>query len=405
MEAGKLVAHWLVSTSWILALLWWFKALQVLRGMPRLTDLTRLDKESLPTLPTSDAPDLTVIVPACNEEASIEATLRSLLASTGLRLEIIAVDDRSTDTTHERMDAMAAEAAKSGPHTFVVIHNASLPEGWLGKTHALKLGADRATAPWLLMTDADVTFAPDALERALRAALWKGADHMAMVPSLTRMGFAEAAMEGTMSSLAGWAVRFWKVEDPKAWDFFGVGAFTLVRRDVLAAAGGMERLRMEVVEDVGTGWLVKRGGYRSAIVFGPGLARIRWIRGYFGLVTNLEKNGFAGFRFNVPFILGACLGLALDAVVPIGAMFAGVWGRAGGLLTYAAIAFIFQANRRMNGVSPWAAVLFGPSAAVLAWALARSAVLTLARGGVVWRGTLYPLKELRRGCLKWYRWS
>jgi hypothetical protein len=253
-----------------------------------------------------------------------------------------------------------------------------------------------------VMTDADVIFAPDALARALRTALWKGADHLAMVPSLTRTGFAEAAMEGTMSSLAGWAVRFWKVEDPKERDFFGVGAFTLVRRDVLAAVGGMERLRMEVVEDVGTGWLVKRAGYRSCITFGPGLARIRWIRGYFGLVTNLEKNGFAGFRYDLAFILAACLGLALDAVVPIGAMFAGVWGVVGGLLTYAAIALIFQANRRMNGVAPWTVVLFGPSVAVLAWALLRSAFLTLGRGGVVWRGTLYPLKELRQGCLRWY---
>jgi cellulose synthase/poly-beta-1,6-N-acetylglucosamine synthase-like glycosyltransferase len=405
MAADKLAAQWLISTSWILALLWWFKALQMLRGMPRLTDLTRLDKKLLPALPTCDGPDLTVIVPACNEEDSIGATIRSLLASTGLRLEIIPVDDRSTDRTGERMDAMAAEAAKTGPHTLQVIHNASLPEGWLGKPHALKLGADRATAPWLLMTDADVTFAPDALERALRAALWKGTGHLAMVPSLTRMGFAEAAMEGTMSSLAGWAVRFWKVEDPKARDFFGVGGFTLVRRDVLAAVGGMERLRMEVVEDVGIGWLVKRAGYRSCITYGPGLARIRWIRGYFGLVTNLEKNGFAGFRFNLAFILAACIGLALDAVVPIGATFTGMLGLAGGLLTYAAIALIFQANRRMNGVSPLTVVLFGPSAAVLAWALLRSAFLTLARGGVVWRGTLYPLKELRKGCLRWYRWS
>jgi cellulose synthase/poly-beta-1,6-N-acetylglucosamine synthase-like glycosyltransferase len=405
MEVGKAAAQWVATSSWILALLWWRKALQMLRGMPRLTDLTQIDKESLPPLPASDGPHLTVLVPACNEEESIEATLRSLLASTGLRLEIIAVNDRSTDRTGERMDAMAAEAVKNGPHTIEVIHNETLPEGWLGKPHALKLGTDLATAPWLLMTDADVTFAPDALERVLRAALWKGADHLAVLPTLTRMGFAEAAMEGTLQSLAGWAVRFWRVEDPKARDFFGVGGFTLVRSNVLKAVGGIERLRMEVVEDVGLGWLVKRAGYRSSITFGPGLVRIHWIRGFFGLVTILEKNGFAGFRFNLGFLAAVCLGLAVDAVVPLAAMATGKWGLAGGLLTYGAIALTFQANRRMNGVSPWTAVLFGPSAAVLAWAFARSAVLTLWRGGVVWRGTLYPIKELRQGCLRWNRWG
>ncbi len=405
MEAGKLATSWLTTTGWILAVLWWGKALQVLRGMARLTDLTRLDKGTLPPLLSNDAANLAVVVPACNEEDSIEATLRSLLASTGLRLEIIAVDDRSTDRTGERMDAMAEEAAKSGPHTLQVIHNKALPEGWLGKPHALKLGTYRATAPWLLLTDADVTFAPDALELAVRAAEWKKADHLVVLPTLTRVGFAEAAMEGTLQSLAGWAVRFWKVEDAKARDFFGVGGFSLVRTEVLAAVGGMERLRMEVVEDVGLGWLVKQAGFRSCVTIGPGLVRIHWIRGYFGLVTILEKNGFAGFRFNLGFAAAVCVGFAIDAVVPLATTATGMWGLAPGLLTFAAIALTFQANRRINGVSPWTVVLFGPSAAVLGWALARSAVLTIWRGGVVWRGTHYPLTELRQGCLRWSRWS
>jgi GT2 family glycosyltransferase len=401
MDADNLAAQWLISTSWILALLWWGKALQMLRGMARLTDLTQLDKGSLPPIAKSNVADLTVIVPACNEEESIDSTLRSLLASTGLRLEIIAVDDRSTDRTGQRMDAMAVEARKNEPHTIEVIHNRALPQAWLGKPHALKLGTDRATAPWVLMTDGDVTFAPGALERAMRAAMWKRADHLAVLPTLTHTGFAEAAMESTLQALAAWAIRLWKVEDPKARDFFGVGGCTLVRSDVLAAVGGMERLRMEVAEDVGLGWLVKCAGYRSCVTFGPGLARIHWIRGYFGIIDNFEKNGFAGFRFKLGTLAVACLGFAVSAVVPLAAMATGAWGLAGGLVTYAAIALTFQANKRLSGISPWTAILFGPSALVFAWALARSAVLTLRRGGVVWRGTHYPLAELRQGCLPW----
>jgi glycosyltransferase involved in cell wall biosynthesis len=405
METDKLAAQWLIATSWILAVLWWGKAVQMLRGMPRLTDLTKLDKETLPRIEPSDGPDLTVVVPACNEEESIEDTLRSLLASTGVRLEIIAVDDRSTDRTGERMEAMRAEARKNGLHTIEVIHIETLPQGWLGKPHALKLATDRAIAPWLLMTDGDVTFAPDASERALRAALWRGADHLAVLPTLTHEGFAEAAMECTLQALAAWAVRFWTVEDPKARDFFGVGGCTLVRRDVLAAVGGMDRLRMEVAEDMGLGWLVKRAGYLSCVTFGPGLARIRWISGYFGIIDNFEKNGFAGFRFKLGTLAAACMGFVAMAVVPVAAMAAGAWGLLAGLATYAAIALAFQANKRLSGISPWTVVLFGPSALVFAWALVRSAVLTLVREGVVWRGTLYPLKELRQGCLRWSRWS
>ncbi len=402
MDVGKAAEQWVVATSWILAVLWWGKGLQVLRGLGRLMDIARLDRGLLPALPEGDGPHLTVLVPGCNEENSIEATLRSLLASTGLRLQIVAIDDRSTDRTGERMDGMLAEAERTGPHTFEVIHNKALPEGWLGKPHALKLGTERATAPWLLMTDADVMFAPDALERALRAALWKGADHLVVLPTLTRRGLAEAGMEGTLEALSGWSVRLWKVEDPRARDFFGVGGCTLVRRDVLAAVGGMERLRMEVVEDVGLGWLVKRGGYRSQITCGLGMVRIRWIEGYFGVVDNFEKNGFAGLRFSLGLLAVVCVGFTLDAVVPVAGLFGGRWGVAAGLTNYAGIALAVQANRRITGISPWAVMWFGPSAVVFAWALARSAVLTLWRGGVVWRGTLYPLKELRQGCLRWY---
>jgi hypothetical protein len=121
------------------------------------------------------------------------------------------------------------------------------------------------------------------------------------------------------------------------------------------------------------------------------------------MVNNLEKNAFAGLRFSVGFLVVACLGLLMSVVVPVAAMAAGRWGLAAGLLTYAAIALTFQANRRITGISPWGALLFGPSAVVLVWAFARSGVLTLWRGGVVWRGTLYPLKELREGCLPWNR--
>ena len=402
MDLGKAAEQWVVTTSWILAVLWFGKGLQVVRGLARLTDLTTLEKESLPSLPGGDGAHLTVLVPACNEEDAIGATLRSLLGSVGLRLQIVAIDDRSTDRTGERMDAVATEAAKLGPHTLEVIHNKALPDGWLGKPHALKLGAERATAPWLLMTYGDVTFAPDALERALRAALEKEADHLVVFPALTRRGFAEAGMECTLEALSGWSVSLWKVEDAKARDFFGVGGCTLVRKEALAAVGGMERLRMEVVEDVSLGWMVKRGGYRSAITCGLGMVRIRWIEGYFGAVGNFEKNGFAGLRFSLGMLAVVCIGFTLDAVVPVAGMFGGPWGVAAGLLNYAGIALCVQGNRRITGISPWAAVMFGPSAVVFAWALARSAVLTLWRGGVVWRGTLYPLKELKQGCLRWY---
>jgi glycosyltransferase involved in cell wall biosynthesis len=402
MLGAKIAWQVFVISSWVLALGWLWQAIAALRGMPLLPDLTRIDKAALPLLPAGNGTHLTVIVPACNEEEAIQATLRSLLASTGLRLEIVAVDDRSTDRTGALMDQVAAEAvACEGPHRLQVIHNRELPAGWLGKPHALHLGAQRATAPWLLFTDGDLIFAPRALELALRQAIAAQADHLMLIPSLIRKSIGEAAMQATVQALVQWSIRLWKVADPGAKDFFGVGGFNLVRAEVFTRLGGFAALRMEVVEDLSLGRMVKRAGYRSSVTVGPDLVRIRWIRGASGIVANVEKNGFAAFRYRLGFASASLLGVAVQVVLPLAAIGSGGWALPAGLLTYASIALVFCANRRLNGVSPAMAVLFAPSAAIAGYGFLRSVVLTLSRNGVTWRGTHYPLSDLRRNALPW----
>ena len=397
MTTAHLVAQIFVGLSWILALAWLWHAIATLRGMATLPDLTCIDLNTLPALAGGDAPDLTVIVPACNEEKNIEATLRSLLASTGLRLEIIAVNDRSADKTGERMEQIAAEAAAGGGlHTLRVMHIRELPAGWLGKPHAMAMGAQRATSRWLLFTDGDVVFKPHALELALRHAEAKNADHLVLVPTVVLKTLGEAAALGVMNVLGGWTIRLWKVADARARDSIGVGGFNLIRREVYLRLGGFEALRMEVVEDLRLGWLVKSGGYAQRVAVGPHLVRIRWLQGTFAVVHLAEKNAFAVYRYRVGMTLLASLGLAVQIVWPLLAIDAGGWPRAAGLLTYAAIAMTYAANRRETLVSPWLAPSFAPAAAVVLYALLRSMVLALVRNGVEWRGTLYPLDELRR---------
>ena len=171
--------------SWLLALGWLGQAVGALRGIAALPCVTGKDALSLPILPPSQSAQVAVIVPACNEGGNIEATLRSLLASTGIRLEIIAVDDRSTDATGTCMDEIAAlPASSSTPHSLRVIHVSELPAGWLGKPHAMSVAAQHATAPWLLFTDGDVLFQPQAIELALRQAIASNADHLVLVPTL-----------------------------------------------------------------------------------------------------------------------------------------------------------------------------------------------------------------------------
>jgi hypothetical protein len=391
----------LIILAWLMALSWLQRSVMALRGMASVLDLTALDEHEFPALPESHSPDVTVIVPACDEYDSIQTTLESLLRSEAVHAQIIAIDDRSKDRTGELMDAVASRSNK-GTNTLEVIHNRELPEGWLGKPHALALGVVRARAPWLLFTDGDVTFAPRALELALRAATKTGADHFVVVPTLTHEGVLAAAVQGSLQVLGQWAARMWKVQDPNAKDFFGVGGFNLLRADTVEAFGGMERLRMEIVEDVSLGWLVKKELRRkSMMVLGPGLAKIAWMQGPFGIVRLLEKNAFAGNRYSIGITVVASGLLVLQAVVPLLALAAGPWGVCACIALYSSVAMSFHANRKLNGVSPQLAILYAPTTLILAWSFMRSMFLTIKRGGVIWRGTLYPLAELRRAMIPW----
>ena len=396
MTAVHLAADSIAVLNLLLATGWLLKAVAALRGVPTLADLTQKSMP-LPDLDGTEGPDVTVVVPACNEEQAIEATLRSLLGSAGVRLEIIAIDDRSTDRTGARMDRVAAEAISAGsPHTLRVIHNRELPAGWIGKPHALAVGADQARASWLLFSDGDMQFDPRAIALGLGYAQAERADHLVLAFTLDLKSVAEEAVMGAFGALSLWNFRPWKIADDQARDFFGAGGFSLVRRQVYEELGGFGAVRMEVVEDLRLALKIKRAGYRQRFVLGPGLARIRWIEGAFGLVAVLEKNGFAGLRYRTGLALLAFFGLAVQIALPLAAMALGGWSALAGLLVYATIVLAYQADRPISQVSPWLAVFFAPATAILLFALIRSMALALARGGVEWRGTRYPLEELRR---------
>ncbi len=388
--------HVFAFCCWIFAAAWLLKGIEALRGMAKLRDLCT-NPEALAAIPRGDGFDLTVVVPARDEEASIEACLRSLLSSTGVRLQIVAVDDRSSDRTGELMDALAAEAlASNSAHGVEVIHITELPRGWLGKPHALAAGAERAAAPWILFTDGDVIFAPRALEFAVRGAESTRADHMVLVPTLILKTAGERAVAVAMQTHALWAVRLWKVEDPRARDFIGAGGFNMIRRDVYREVGGFEALRMEILEDLYLGKRVKMAGFAQRVVLGPDLVRVRWIDGSLAVIRLVEKNGFAVTRFRTALHLLACFGFLVHALVPLIAIASGGWLAVAGLLAYCGITMAYYASRRATRIPAWYTVTFAPATLLVAYGFFRSMVLALVRRGVVWRGTLYPLKELRR---------
>lgn len=373
--------------AWLIALIWAAMIVVALRMLPTVPDV--LDAKY--AAPISDPPLISVIVPARNEAIGIEATLRSLLAVEGVRLEIIAVDDRSSDATGAIMDRLAEEASN-----LAVVHVTELPPGWLGKPHAMALGAARAAGDWLLFTDGDVVFAKDSLLRAMNFAAIERADHAIVFPTLILEGFGERMILGFLHANSALFSRFWRVPLKRTKEAVGVGAFNLVRAEAYREIGGFEALRMEVLEDLRLGVEMKRHGFRQRVAFGRDLVRIRWVVGASGVIRNITKNVFAAFRFRVWLTLAACAALAVFCLGPFAALAGPWWIRASGLLVLLLLFLLYRYYRRYTGIPAWYAVTFPAAACLSLYAILRSMVLTLARGGVVWRGTLYPLAELRK---------
>jgi len=317
--------HWIVGG--VLGLVWLSRLVGAGLGMRRLADLSQAQWDRTLAGPSQD-PRVSIIVPARNEGDHIEQTLIRLLRLDYANYEVLAVNDRSVDRTGEVMDRVAATLEAHG--RLKVIHIDELPSGWLGKAHAMWAAANQARGEWLLFTDADVLFRPDSVRRAVAYAQAERADHFVLFPRLIMKSLGERMMIAFFQSLFVFGHRPWRVADPAAKDHMGVGAFNLLRRRVYEAVGTYRALRMEVVDDMKLGKIVKSGGYAQRNAFGEDLISIRWARGAMGVVDNLTKNFFAILSFQWWRALGSAAGLAFLNLGPfLGIWLAPGWARAG----------------------------------------------------------------------------
>jgi hypothetical protein len=355
-----------------------------------------------PVEPAGGWPRVSLIVPARNEERTLLPAVQSLLRLDYPSLQVVAVDDRSEDATGRLLD----EAAKADPRLRVV-HVASLPEGWLGKNHAMAEGARHAAGSWLLFTDADVHFAPDALKRAMAFALRHGLGHAVAFPHFVAPGFLERAFVSAFGAFVTLKFRVWELHRAGTGAYVGVGAFNLVRREDYERVGGHRPLRMEVLDDVKLGLVLRRSGVPQGACDSGGLVRVRWQHGFRASLAGLVKNTFAGPEWSVGMALVAVAAVGLLSAAPplCAALHPWAFARLLGVLgTLGPMALHGVVARRAAGGSGLEGLAFPLCGLLLSGVVLYSTLAAVWRGGIFWRGTFYPLAELRRGYVRRRDW-
>jgi glycosyltransferase involved in cell wall biosynthesis len=382
MQTFELVVSLVIAAFWI------FHGLRIAIGIAKLPKLKNIAPAG-----TANCSSISLVFAARDEEEKLSAALETMAAIDYPRLDIVGVDDRSQDGTARILDEFAAAHAN-----FKAVHVAELRKGWLGKPHALQKGYEASSGEWLLFTDADVKFEASAVRRAVALAQERELDHLTLIGDVEMHGFWETLLISFFGMALTLGSDPYRVSDPNSRAYLGVGAFQLLRRSVYEAIGTHRKLAMEVVDDMKLGKLVKLGGFRSSAALAQGFVSVRWHAGARNVIRGVTKNFFAAFGYRLPFAAVAFVGMLVLNVGPfVGIFVAHGWTRIFCGMAVAIALCIHAGGDVVSGASPLYALTHPIGAILFCYMIARSVAVTLWRGGVTWRGTFYPLKELKKG--------
>jgi hypothetical protein len=339
-------------------------------------------------------PTVSVVMPARNEQRDLAAALRSVLAQEGVQLQIIVVNDHSSDSTGEIADSIAESDERVS-----VIHDPPLPPGWLGKTNAMEQGARAATGEFIVFTDADVIHQPRCFGTAIAELRRKQVDFLSLCPNFECQSFWENVLL-PHCFIAG-AVQFCLqgVNDPESPKGAAAGAFMLMRRRLLEQMNGLECIRSEFLDDVALARAVKRQGCDARLQLAPGLLKVRLFKGNADAFWGLSKN-----------ILGAVdqVWMAIPAMflpifvywAPLVSVLVGLCKSvpalmaAGGLAYAVQFLLLFPVSRICT--IRWTKAAFFPAAAApVVCCFAKALYHRLVSGSVDWRGRVVTVSRKR----------
>ncbi|HEX5836218.1 MAG TPA: glycosyltransferase [Anaerolineales bacterium] len=373
----------------------------------------QLDIVVEPAVPPTEAPLISVCVPARNEERNIRACVESLLAQDYPNLEVIVLDDRSTDTTPDILRELFLEsdsslAGKPGQaRALQIITGSDLPPDWAGKPHALHQASAATRGEWLCFVDADTFLAPNTLSACYAKAIETRADMFTIMTFQVLGSFWEkVVMPLVMTALSvGFSPR--KVNDPHRRDAIANGQFILIRRPVYHAIGGHESVKDQIVEDKALAEQVKWNGYRLIVADGQRVARTRMYTSLPELWEGWTKNIYLGLRDQAGLlwlgVFGAFVALAAALFLPVWPFLGLAWLFDGGgwmaaLVSLQSLLFwgyVIQVRARVAQamhISPGYALSTPLGAAVFAAMMITSAFRVLSGRGITWKGRMYAPK-------------
>jgi chlorobactene glucosyltransferase len=355
-----------------------------------------------PAPPPSLTPLISVCIPARNEERNIRACVEAMLAQDYPSIEVIALDDRSSDATPSILADIASHDPRLRP-----ISGSELPDGWAGKPHALYQASAVARGEWLCFVDADTFVMPEALSSCYAKAIETHAD-MFTIMTFQIMGtfWEKTVMPLIMTALSvGFSPR--KVNDPKRRDAIANGQFILIKRSVYDAIGGHEGVRDQIVEDKALAEQVKWNGYRLVVANGFSVAQTRMYTSLPEMWEGWTKNIYLGLRDQpsllVLGIFGAFSLLIAALFLPVWPLLSLFWYLQGGgwmaeavlimsLFLWVFLIFTRARVAKAMDISPWYALTTPLGAAVFAAMMLTSAWRVLSGKGVTWKGRVYTPK-------------
>ncbi len=329
----------------------------IVRGGRRLGDL-----KNISPLPHLNGPLVSIIVPACNEAATIAPALITLLNQDYARCEVIVVNDRSLDDTGKILREIQCQHPQ-----LVVLDIDELPKGWLGKHNAMHRGAALAKGDILLFTDADIHMHPSTVSRAVHCLEQSRLDHLCLIFKNMAKGWLLNCL--ILDAGCGLLLLFrpWCAGNPRSPRFMGVGAFNMVRHQAYRQVGGHGAIKMHPIDDIMLGKIIKEAGLRQECLLAYDFITVSWYRSTFAMIGGLMKNVFAQGLAQFFFLMTISLRLLL----------------------------LGQAARH-TGLPPWLALAALITPYITVYIILKAVFITLKNNGISWRGSHYSLAELRR---------